>query len=265
MRLVAVLLLVAYCEARPSAVQPALFEPGFGSFIIGGQDATPGQFPYQLSQTRTGSHSCGASLLSANYALSAAHCVDGALVGVLGIIAGLHNRNDMTGAVSSAVSSYTTHASYNDGSVTFANDIAIIRLSTPIPEQGWIQFASLPADNGNDFAGQTCQISGWGRTSSSNVLPNTLQWTNIGVISQAACNTALAPVSGANVGPGQICLSGNGVGSCNGDSGGPLTCGSVVAGVTSWGIQSGGACSTAYPSIYTRTSFFLQWITDNTP
>jgi secreted trypsin-like serine protease len=159
------------------------------------------------------------------------------------------------------------HENYNDGSVTFANDVAIITMATPIPAQGWVQFASLPSDNSNDFAGNICQISGWGRTGPTNVLPDTLQFAPIQVIDQAQCNTLLAPVTGASVGPGQICLydSANNIGSCNGDSGGPLTCSNMVAGITSWGIQSLGRCSQAYPSIYTRTSFFLQWITDNTP
>ena len=59
-------------DARPS------FMMSGDQYIIGGTDASPGEFPWQLSQTRGGSHSCGASLLSARYGLSASHCVDGA-------------------------------------------------------------------------------------------------------------------------------------------------------------------------------------------
>ena len=54
------------------------FMMGGDQYIVGGTDASPGEFPWQLSQTRGGSHSCGASLLSSAYGLSAAHCVDGA-------------------------------------------------------------------------------------------------------------------------------------------------------------------------------------------
>lgn len=53
-----------------------------------------------------------------------------------------------------------------------------------------------------------------------------------------------------------------------GDSGGPLNCpdgGTRVAGVTSWGISSGGDCLQNYPSVYTRTSAYLAWIAANTP
>lgn len=57
---------------------------GVDNQIIGGQDASPGAWPWQLSQQRSSggswSHSCGASLLSSTKALSAAHCIDGACV-----------------------------------------------------------------------------------------------------------------------------------------------------------------------------------------
>jgi len=67
-------------QARPQAFGGALpsFMMGGDQYIVGGTDASPGEFPWQLSQTRGGSHSCGASLLSSAYGLSAAHCVDGA-------------------------------------------------------------------------------------------------------------------------------------------------------------------------------------------
>ena len=69
-------------EARPNLYFNA--RPNFGSsYIVGGVEAGVGEFPHQLSQQRlrgdsTWSHSCGASLLSSRYALSAAHCVVGA-------------------------------------------------------------------------------------------------------------------------------------------------------------------------------------------
>jgi secreted trypsin-like serine protease len=269
MKVLLVLLVAAFCEARPSIdsnARPLEFQLGFGSFVVGGVEATPGEFPWQLSQQRNGAHSCGASLLSDRYALSAAHCVDGAAVAILRVVAGLHDRTAANG-VASNLSGYKMHERYNQDPQTFSNDIAILTLSTPIGANGGsIQYATLPADNGNQYVGATCIISGWGRTSSSNTLPNNLQKANIQIISEAECNQRMAPVSGANVGGGQICLydAGQAIGSCNGDSGGPLNCDRVVAGVTSWGISGSGACMQSYPSVYSRTSFYLQWIRDNT-
>jgi len=274
MKFLLVLLTVAFCEARPGVdipAHPVLFEPGFGSFIVGGTEANVGEFPHQLSQERLGgvwSHSCGSSLLASTFTLTAAHCVDGASVSILRVIAGLHDRSQTAGAVYANVASYAMHPGYNQGLETFNNDIAIITTATPITEVGWIRYATLPAaDNNNQHVGETCVISGWGRTSASDVLPNVLQKASIQVISTDECNTRMAPVSGARVGPGQICLYTANIGSCNGDSGGPLHCQdgqeTIVSGVTSWGIQSGGACLQTYPSVYTRTALHTVFICDN--
>jgi len=275
MRCLIALLVVALCQARPNQDQRAragFYELGAGSFILGGQPANVGEFPWQLSQQRLGaawSHSCGASLLSATHALSAAHCVDGAAINVLRVVAGLHDRSNDAGAIYANLAAYTKHERYNMDSQTFSNDIATLTFASNIPASGWIEYATLPPDNFRDHTGETCVMSGWGRTSASNALPNVLQKVNIQVISEADCNTRMAPVSGANVGPGQICLydSATTAGSCNGDSGGPLNCpagtGRIVSGVTSWGIQGGGQCLPTYPSVYTRTSHFLAWIAAN--
>jgi secreted trypsin-like serine protease len=258
-------------EAKPSGM--AMF-PTFGSsYVIGGTDATKGEFPWQLSQQRQGSggtwsHSCGASLLASTKALSAAHCVDGSAIGVIRVIAGLHQRSNTAGTQTSNAARLVMHANYNNGQATFANDIAIIHLATAITTGTGVAFATLPANNNNNFAGTTCVVSGWGRTGSSNTLPDTLQKASIQVISTAQCNTELRGVGSAW--DFHICVfdSANNIGSCNGDSGGPLNCplsgSTIVAGVTSWVVSSAlGNCLQTYPSVYTRTSTYLTWIADN--
>jgi len=273
---IVLLALASYCNAKPSFDIYARPTISFEGYVIGGTDADPGEFPWQLSQQRQGalgawSHSCGASLLSSRYGLSAAHCVDGASASILRVLAGINNRLDAN-AVPVNIASYTMNELYNNGDGTFANDIAILTFDSDITPNGDnIQFLNLPADNSNNFAGDTCVISGWGRTDSSNVLPELLQKASIGIITTAECNTLLAPVSGASATDRMICLydTANQIGSCNGDSGGPLNCDDngtrVVAGVTSWGISGSGACMQTYPSIYTRTSAYLDWIKANTP
>jgi secreted trypsin-like serine protease len=279
--LLAVLLaLVAYGEARPRfdyMAAPSVID----SFIIGGVDAAVGEFPWQLSQQRLGttwSHSCGASLLTSTKALSAAHCIDGASVSSIRVIAGLHDRTAIEDGVLSNIFSYKVHELYGSGPGTFPNDIAILTLTTAISEDvnNNIQFASLPdagLDNLDGFVGRTCVMSGWGRTSASSTLPVILQKASIQLISTDQCNEYLSPVSGASATDSQVCLydTGEEIGSCNGDSGGPLNCNyptagdtrRVVFGVTSWGISSGGNCLQSYPSVYTRTSAYLDWIAGN--
>lgn len=53
---------------------------GAGGRIVGGEVATPGQFPYQvaiLTLYPTGTGLCGGSVISTTYVLTAAHCIDG--------------------------------------------------------------------------------------------------------------------------------------------------------------------------------------------
>lgn len=45
--------------------------------IVGGVQVTITQYPWQLSLQSGGRHICGASIISANWALTAAHCVSG--------------------------------------------------------------------------------------------------------------------------------------------------------------------------------------------
>lgn len=43
--------------------------------IVGGASASEGQFPHQISLRWGSSHVCGGSIVSANYVVTAAHCV----------------------------------------------------------------------------------------------------------------------------------------------------------------------------------------------
>jgi len=270
---VALVALVCLCEARPRGERisigiPTAYE-GVDSMIIGGTNAAPGAWPWQLSQQRSNSHSCGASLLKARHGLSAAHCVDGAGVNTLRVIAGLHDRSNTAGTVIQNLQSYTMHASYNTGTPTYSNDIAILTFVAAINANGGtIRYAALPANNNGDFSGQTCVITGWGRTSSSNTLPNVLQQASVGILTQAQC---VSQAGGANIWAGHICIkdSQNTRGACNGDSGGPVNCPSgntyLVTGIASFVFQSGGNCLPTSPSVYTRSGYYLGWITQNTP
>lgn len=48
-----------------------------------------------------------------------------------------------------------------------------------------------------------------------------------------------------------------GIGSCHGDSGGPLTLNNQLIGILSWGVP----CALGRPDVYTRITSFTDWIT----
>jgi secreted trypsin-like serine protease len=278
--LAALLAVFCVCEARPGKFYEAIealmpyanpYE-GIDSFIIGGTNAQQGEFPWQLSQQRlsgsTWSHSCGASLLSGRYGLSAAHCVDGAASSSVRVIAGLHDRSNTAGTTTANIASYKMHESYNNGAASYANDIAILNFATVINTvAGRIAYATIPANNNNNYAGSSCIISGWGRTSSANTLPDTLQKATITILTTQQCQQQ----GGSGIWANHICTrdTNNQAGACNGDSGGPINCPSgsshVVTGIASFVWVSNGNCLTTYPSAYTRVSAYLAWINTNTP
>ena len=57
------------------------------------------------------------------------------------------------------------HESYDANANGFPNDIAVIRLSTPLVLGPTCQAAELPRDNSKDYANKRSHITGWGRTS----------------------------------------------------------------------------------------------------
>merc|ERR1711981_662629 len=101
MKYLALLLVVAAVSARDlSKYKPgwmrnptlvALHEAmGLGEGrIVGGNEATPHSHPHQVALFIDDMYFCGGSLISADYVLTAAHCMDGAFY--VKVVLGAHN------------------------------------------------------------------------------------------------------------------------------------------------------------------------------
>jgi secreted trypsin-like serine protease len=190
--------------------------------------------------------------------------VVGALPGQLKVVAGTIDRSDLTSAVTSQVASFAQHRQFNVGAATYANDIAILTLSSPLSFTGNLKPATLwPVPI---VPGTPCFIAGWGRTSSSNIPPNILQKASIPSIGTDQANTALQG-TGAQTWANQLALSDPqlNVTMATTDMGGAVVCRvdnwPVVVGILSWGIKS----NPTYPTVATLISSYLPWLTINTP
>jgi prostatin (serine protease 8) len=265
-------LLVTLLVATASATLPkiGLFHPR--ERIINGQDAADGQFPYQISY-QWGllgfyQHVCGGSIISPTWILTAGHCVtEVPALGEYKIIAGITGLNENNADKQEInVIDKIVHPNFNGG--VGPNDVALLRLATPLEFNDRVQPISLPAAD-SEPSGDTV-LSGWGSISTSEFpeMPNQLQTADLPLLSLDDCSAAidallepgeenpLSEESNVCTGP----LSG-GTGACSGDSGGPLAQDDTVIGIVSWGFTPCG--SEGAPSVYTKVSNFIDFINEN--
>jgi len=230
-----------------------------GSNVVGGSNGNIANYRWQLSLRASNSHSCGGSLVSGTKAITAAHCIGGT-TGSYSVLTGTTDRTSTTCGTCAlrTLNAQLRHPSYTGSSNNgYPNDVGTIRWATSIATNANTGYATLAASNAGTYAGNSCQITGWGRTCGSCGIPNTLQVGTMTVLTNAECTQRW---SAATINAGHICVLSNTVGACNGDSGGPLNCNGVVTGVTSW-VASG--CLVQYPSVYSRVSYFRTWIDNN--
>ncbi|KFB40352.1 hypothetical protein ZHAS_00007846 [Anopheles sinensis] len=240
--------------------------------ITNGQEASPGQFPYQalvLSEYGALTTLCGGSVLTQHFILTAGHCVmldQSTMAGGGTTIMGAHNRmvvEPTQQRIRYSRNSIFVHPQYSAGNYRF--DVAIIRLGTTIVFNEWVQPVRLPARSDTRlFEGTIGTVTGFGRISdSTTTFATILRYTSNPVLSNEDC---LGFWSSLLVEPQNVCLSGaGGRSACNGDSGGPLTIRethrTIQIGVTSFG--SGNGCMRGTPSVYARITFFQDWIRAN--
>lgn len=162
--------------------------------IIGGQEATPNQFPYHVGLLLYLKDSndvglCGGALISTKIVLTAAHCVD--IVAGIEAVFGAHSLVRVENAQirrSVTKSGLIMHEGYMKRNLT--NDVALLKISTPVPLNNVIQVVSLPkgADLKRDYVGAHGVVSGWGIfSSSSQSISKFLRFIDVTVITNDEC------------------------------------------------------------------------------
>jgi len=238
--------------------------------VVGGEEVEPHSRPFQVAikiGTPDGTAFCGGTLISTEYVLTAAHCAD--IAGALSfeVVLGAHNISDTAEntqvSVTVAVADALVHPEWN--MAVLQNDLALLRLSTPVTLSDNIQTLRLPAKSlvGNLLVNENATVSGWGKYDDDiNSISPVLRKVTKNVITRLACNSRYVGV----IKPTHLCTSGTqGQSSCSGDSGGPLTIVEADGEPTQVGIVSFGfslGCELGWPAVYTRVTEYIDWISE---
>merc|ERR1719384_1428262 len=193
MRAAAVFLaLAATAAAKPRLSKQAISTPMSrgGGRIVGGTEASPGEFPHQIALLRGGvggSLMCGGSHVGADRVITAGHCCDGQSASRLGVRVGSHHRlSDDPDQADIAVSHVYNHEDYDSWTIT--NDICMLHLeeSADLSSQ-YIGTIGLPSSGQEYPSGHMCTVSGWGTTYEGGALARILQKVDVPVVSDDDC------------------------------------------------------------------------------
>ncbi|XP_021922104.1 trypsin alpha-like [Zootermopsis nevadensis] len=250
------LLVLVSLVACSFGAAPRLRRPRLDGRIVGGEDADINDYPYQLSFEYSGSHMCGASIISAIWVVTAAHCVDGVSPSYAQFRAGSSIRG--TGGSIHPAAELIANPDYDYYTIDF--DVAVARVSVAFDFGPGVQ--PIPLTAAEPYAGHNSVVTGWGTLSSgSSSLPTTLQVVVVPIVSREECNEAYIAYGGVT--ENMICaaVSGGGKDACQGDSGGPLAVDGVLAGLVSWGV---GCAEPLYPGVYSNVASLRSFITRET-
>ena len=254
-RLISAVAAIGLLVAAPAAIA----SPG-GDRIVGGQAATPGEYPaqgYLEIDAGTVSGECGGTLLDARHFLTAAHCVLDALNSPLPSSAfrvGLNNIEVGPSMDVYGVTSVDVHPGYNG--LLHLNDLAMLTLDRPAP---YTPLRIVRTDENAIWApNTTATIVGWGMTSPGGPVSNTLLEANVPIRADNDCGLYGSAFDQNTM----VCAGNGGTDACQGDSGGPLMVPYggvfVLVGVTSWG---NGCADPQFPGVYARLGGALnQWV-----
>uniref|UniRef100_A0A672UWG5 Peptidase S1 domain-containing protein n=1 Tax=Strigops habroptila TaxID=2489341 RepID=A0A672UWG5_STRHB len=216
------------------------------SRIIGGEEAVPYSWPWQVSVQISDEHICGGAVLAKEWVVTAAHLL-GSFID--------HERS---------VKQYIIHPSFNK--TTMDSDIALLQLAEPLEFNRYVRPVCLPAEEEAVQPSSVCVVTGWGAHEEGIEKGRKLHQLEVPILVLDTCQSYYVNLP-SKVTRKMICAGfplEDGKDSCTGDSGGPLVCPSednsgfyTLHGITSWGLGCG---RKSYPGVYTNVGVFVDWI-----
>jgi len=232
------------------------------SKVIGGELAALFEFPFLVSFQRRSlawAHTCGGTIIDANWVVTAAQCVDGVTnLNNIRVAGAEYSFTEVNGYEQyRGILRAVMHPDYWQPS--HYNDIALLELSNPFNfgVNGTVAAVALPTLQQSTPAGTNVTIIGWGPILNGGLVPDKPRKGVMPVVSYQDCRQAYGS---STVADSMICAGypDATVDSCGEDAGGPLVDpNNTFIGIVSWNF----GCSLAgYPSVYTQVSYYIDWI-----
>ncbi|XP_029455857.1 ovochymase-1 [Rhinatrema bivittatum] len=233
--------------------------------IVGGEEARPHCWPWQVGLQFLGDHQCGGAIIDKSWIMTAAHCMGiGKDPSYWTVIVGDHDRtlNESTEQVR-RVRRIVLHDNYDYR--TYDSDLALIQLDMELVYNDVVRPICLPDRKKPLLSSSVCIVTGWGKTQEDGMLSSRLQQLQVPIMDNEICETSYYANRLGGITEGMICAgfpSSGGKDSCQGDSGGPLVCQNekepfVLYGIISWGV---GCARPKKPGVYARVRVYLDWI-----
>ncbi|XP_063708617.1 serine protease gd-like [Culicoides brevitarsis] len=209
--------------------KPVLTTP----LIFGGDEASRGQFPwlaalYRKRKKGSTEFKCGATLVSRNAVITAAHCLkfDSHVMPVneIVVILGKHNLDDFseTGSQTVYAKDIILHPDFMSKDTSFDADIAIILLKRHVQYSQYIRPLCIFSEVTKHHPGEKGTVIGWGKDHLEGTIKSYPSTIEMQLVSDATCLRAHESFQYITSSRTFCAGNANGTGPCSGDSGGPL-------------------------------------------
>ncbi|KAJ7389104.1 hypothetical protein OS493_033426 [Desmophyllum pertusum] len=239
--------------------------------IVGGYESVPNSWPWMVALFFNGTKlGCGGTIIKPSWIATAAHCFSkhtSKNPSDWDVRIGEHSfLKDEGKERKLAVRQILIHPNYKPSNTSHPgnNDIALVRLSSPVQFGRHVNQICLPDSFTYFKAGKRCIVTGWGHMSWNGSSSPVLREAWVDLVGKDACNSQSS--YNGTISDNFLCagFKEGGTDACSYDSGGPLACPVLdgdgrwmLAGIVSWGER----CALPHKyGVYTNVNEFTRWM-----